>query len=129
MRSYRPEELFDDEGALKPEIAALAPEGTRRMSANPHANGGLLMRELELPEIARYAVKLEAPGATETGSVGVMAAYLRDVMRDSAKTRNFRVFGPDETNSNRLGRVFEATERAWQAEICPRTITSRPAGE
>jgi len=116
MLSYRPEELFDEAGVLKPEIAALAPLKERRMSANPHANGGLLMRELELPEIGRYAVKVETPGETETGSTAVMAAYLRDVMRDSAKTRNFRVFGPDETASNRLGRVFEATDRAWQAE-------------
>ena len=117
MRSYRPEELFDQDGALKPEIAALAPKGARRMSANPHANGGLLMRELETPDIARYAVELGAPGAIETGSTAVMAAYLRDVMKASETTRNFRVFGPDETASNRLGRVFEATPRAWEAEL------------
>jgi xylulose-5-phosphate/fructose-6-phosphate phosphoketolase len=99
MKSYRPEELFDENGALKPEIAALAPAGERRMSANPHANGGLLMRELDLPDIADYAVKVDDPGAGDAEATAVMAQYLRDVLRNSAARRNFRVFGPDETAS------------------------------
>src|SRR3954471_14454193 len=119
MKSYRPEELFDANGALKPEIAALAPEGERRMSANPHANGGLLMRELDLPDIADYAVMVDQPGAGDAEATAVMAQYLRDVLRMSAARRNFRVFGPDETASNRLSHVFEATDRAWDAETLP----------
>jgi xylulose-5-phosphate/fructose-6-phosphate phosphoketolase len=118
MMSYRPGELFDD-GALKPEIAKLAPAGDRRMSANPHANGGLLMRELDLPDIADYAVKVDNPGEHVAEATAVMAAYLRDVLHRSAARRNFRVFGPDETASNRLSRVFEATDRAWNAETLP----------
>ena len=116
MKSYRPEELFTEEGALRPEIAALAPAGDRRMSANPHANGGLLKRDLELPEIADYAVAVETPGAQDAEATAVMAQYLRDVMKGSAGRRNFRVFGPDETASNRLSHVFEVTDRAWNAE-------------
>jgi len=116
MKSYRPEELFTEEGALQPEIAALAPAGDRRMSANPHANGGLLMRDLDLPEIADYAVAVKTPGAEDAEATAVMAQYLRDVMRGSAERRNFRVFGPDETASNRLSHVFEVTNRAWNAE-------------
>jgi xylulose-5-phosphate/fructose-6-phosphate phosphoketolase len=102
MHSYRPEELFDEAGALRADVAALAPVGNRRMSANPHANGGLLMRELEVPDIADYAVKIDQPGQIDAESTAVMAEYLRDVMRGSAERRNFRVFGPDETASNRL---------------------------
>ena len=116
MKSYRPEELFDASGVLKPEIAALAPAGDRRMSANPHANGGLLMRELDLPDIARYALKVDRPGAHDGEATAVLGEYLRDVMRASAARRNFRVFGPDETASNRLSHLFEATARAWDAE-------------
>ena len=119
MKSYRPEELFDDSGALKSDIAALAPAGERRMSANPHANGGLLRRELELPEIADYAVKVDAPGVGDAEATAVMAQYLRDVLRASATRRDFRVFGPDETASNRLSHVFEATDRAWDTETLP----------
>jgi xylulose-5-phosphate/fructose-6-phosphate phosphoketolase len=116
MKSYKPAELFDENGALRQEIAALAPAGDRRMSANPHANGGLLMRELDLPEIAGYAVKVDRPGAADGEATRVMGTYLRDVMKASAAQRNFRVFGPDETASNRLSDLFEATERAWNAE-------------
>ena len=116
MKSYRPEELFDDDGTLRPEIAALAPPGDRRMSANPHANGGLLMRELELPDIADYAVAVDEPGEHDAEATAVMGAYLRDVMQASAGARNFRLFGPDETASNRLSHVFEATDRAWHAD-------------
>jgi xylulose-5-phosphate/fructose-6-phosphate phosphoketolase len=116
MKSYRPEELFDDNGAPRAEIAALAPPGDRRMSANPHTNGGLLMRELELPDIAQYTVKIDEPGAVTAEATAVMAQYLRDVIRASAERRNFRLFGPDETASNRLSHIFEATDRAWDAE-------------
>ncbi|HYM72278.1 MAG TPA: phosphoketolase family protein, partial [Stellaceae bacterium] len=119
MKSYRPEELFDETGALRREIAALAPSGDRRMSANPHANGGLLMRELDLPDIADYAVAVDRPGEHDAEATSVMGAYLRDVLQASAARRNFRVFGPDETASNRLSHVFEATNRAWQAVTLP----------
>lgn len=117
MKSYRPKELFDGNGTLKSEIAAIAPRGNRRMSANPHANGGLLMRPLELPEIADYAVKVEQPGRVQAESTVIMAEYLRDVLRASASQRNFRLLGPDETASNRLSHVFEATDRTWEAKI------------
>jgi xylulose-5-phosphate/fructose-6-phosphate phosphoketolase len=113
MRSYRPDELFIPEGALRPEIAAMAPSGDRRMSANPHANGGLLRHELELPDIRDYAVDVAQPGKDDGEATVVMAAWLRDVMRNSEAKRNFRLFGPDETASNRLSHVFEATDRAW----------------
>jgi xylulose-5-phosphate/fructose-6-phosphate phosphoketolase len=119
MKSYRPEELFEETGAPRPEITALAPHGARRMSANPHANGGLLRRELELPAIADYAVKVDRPGAGDAEATAVMAQYLRDVLRANAAPRNFRIFGPDETASNRLSHVFEATDRAWDAETLP----------
>jgi xylulose-5-phosphate/fructose-6-phosphate phosphoketolase len=114
MKSYRPEELFDASGKLLPEIAALAPKGTRRMSANPHANGGELKRPLELPDHTAYAAKVQKPGALCAESTKIMGAYLRDVLKNSEKERNFRVFGPDETDSNRLMAVFEATPRTWE---------------
>lgn len=117
MKSYRPEELFGEDGLLRPDIAALAPAGDRRMSANPHANGGLLMRALELPDIADYAIAVGMPGASDAEATAVTAEYLRDVMRANARRHNFRVFGPDETASNRLSHLFEATDRAWNAEI------------
>jgi xylulose-5-phosphate/fructose-6-phosphate phosphoketolase len=116
MKCYRPEELFDAEGALQPEIAALAPVGDRRMSANPHANGGRLKRDLDLPDIGDYAVALPAPGKTDAEATVVLAAFLRDTLRLNARQRNFRILGPDETASNRLSLLFEATERAWDAE-------------
>ena len=119
MRSYRPEELFDEHGTLRPEIAALAPVGTRRMSANPHANGGLLLKDLELPDFADYAVDVPAPGAATAQSTRVAGAFLRDVMRLNADASNFRVMGPDETASNRLGDLFEVTNRMSAAEIVP----------
>ncbi len=125
MNSYRPRELFDQDGRLKPEIAALAPAGARRMSANPHANGGLLRRELMLPDYADYAVPVAHPGQHDAESTRVMGAFLRDVIRQN---RNFRVFGPDETASNRLSAVFEVTERAWAAEILPEDDHLAPAG-
>ncbi|HUX65150.1 phosphoketolase family protein [Sulfuricella sp.] len=114
MQSYRPEELFDASGRLKPELAELAPSGERRMGANPHANGGVLLRDLRLPDFRDYAVAVPAPGATPAESTRVMGVFLRDVMRNNPN--NFRVFGPDETASNRLGALFEVTNRAWMAE-------------
>jgi xylulose-5-phosphate/fructose-6-phosphate phosphoketolase len=114
MRSYRPQELFDASGRLMPELAALAPHGERRMGANPHANGGMLLRDLRLPDFRDYEVMVPAPGGTLAESTRVMGEFLRDVMRKNAD--NFRVFGPDETASNRLGALFEVTNRAWMAE-------------
>ena len=113
MKSYRPEELFDDNGTLKPELAALAPIGDRRMGANPHANGGVLLRDLRLPEFRDYAVAVDSPGGSVAESTRVMGSFLRDVMQKNRD--NFRVFGPDETASNRLGALFEVTDRAWMA--------------
>ncbi|GAP66945.1 phosphoketolase [Mizugakiibacter sediminis] len=116
MRSYRPEELFDEHGALRPELAALAPAGARRMGANPHANGGLLLEDLDLPDFRDYAVAVPRPGQTQAEATRVLGALLRDVMKRNAARRNFRVFGPDETASNRLDALFEATDRTWMAE-------------
>ncbi len=113
MKSYRPEELFDGNGTLKPELAALAPTGERRMGANPHANGGVLLRDLRLPEFRDYAVAVDSPGSSVAESTRVMGSFLRDVMQKNRD--NFRVFGPDETASNRLGALFEVTDRAWMA--------------
>ena len=114
MRSYRPEELFDGVGALRPEIAELAPTGERRMGANPHTNGGLLLRELELPDFSRYAVEVSDPATTFSEATRVLGAFLRDVIARNPET--FRLFGPDETASNRLSAVFEQTDRAWDAQ-------------
>jgi len=114
MRSYRPEELFDANGTLKPELAELAPRGERRMGANPHTNGGMLLRDLRLPDFRDYAVAVPRPGGTVAESTRAMGTFLRDVMKNNAD--NFRVFGPDETASNRLGALFEVTNRAWMAE-------------
>jgi xylulose-5-phosphate/fructose-6-phosphate phosphoketolase len=114
LRSYRPEELFDDAGALRSDLAALAPRGERRMGANPHANGGLLKRPLELPDFRDYAVEVPKPGATTAEATRVLGVFLRDVIARNPDT--FRLMGPDETNSNRLGAVFEVTNRAWDAE-------------
>ena len=119
MHSYRPERLFDAEGRLRADLAALAPEGDRRMSANPHANGGVLKRPLRLPDFRDYAVTVAQPGQTTAEATRIMGAFLRDVMKCNAHARNFRVFGPDETVSNRLGDVLEATNRAWVADTFP----------
>jgi xylulose-5-phosphate/fructose-6-phosphate phosphoketolase len=116
MRSYRPEELFDTNGRLIPELAALAPQGNRRMSASPHANGGLLLRDLRLPDIRDYAVAVPQPGAVDAQATRVMGTLLRDVMGLNLDARNFRVVGPDETASNRLDALFEVTNRTWEAE-------------
>ena len=119
MKSYRPEELFDDTGRLKSELAALAPEGTRRMSANPHANGGLLLRDLKLPNFRGYAVDVPSPGSATAEATRVMGEFLRDVMKLNLDSRNFRLFSPDESNSNRWQDVLEVTNRAWAAETVP----------
>lgn len=119
MRSYRPEELFDGPGRLRPELQCLAPEGNRRMGANPHANGGLLKRDLDLPDISDHGVTVTSPGAASGEATRVMGAYLRDVFRLNETTRNFRIVGPDETASNRLDAVFEATDRVWMEGIEP----------
>src|SRR5262245_41072406 len=119
MRNYRPQELFEPGGQLKGELAELAPKGTRRMGANPHANGGLLLKDLRLPDFREYAVDVSRPGATTAEATRVMGKFLRDVMQKNLDTRNFRLFSPDENNSNRWGDVLEVTRRAWNAEILP----------
>jgi xylulose-5-phosphate/fructose-6-phosphate phosphoketolase len=117
LKSYKPEELFDAQGALVQELAALPPEGERRMSANPHANGGALLRDLRLPDFRDYAVEVAKPGGSTSEATRVLGVFLRDVVKDNPD--NFRLFGPDETASNRLSNVFEATDRAWDAEVEP----------
>jgi xylulose-5-phosphate/fructose-6-phosphate phosphoketolase len=117
LKSYRPEELFDDSGALRAEIAALAPAGTRRLGANPHANGGLLRRDLKLPEFADYAVEVPEPGRVTAEATRVMGGFLRDVM--ASNMDRFRMFGPDETASNRLADVYDVTKKTWLAERLP----------
>jgi xylulose-5-phosphate/fructose-6-phosphate phosphoketolase len=117
LRSYRPEELFDEAGSLMAEIATLAPEGERRMSANRHANGGLLLHDLSLPEFSKYGLAVARPGTTFGEATKALGAFLRDVIVENPDT--FRLFGPDETTSNRLGAVFEATDRTWVAETSP----------
>ena len=117
MKSYRPQELFDRTGRLLPELAGLAPTGERRMSANPHANGGRLLHDLRLPDFRDYAVKVQKPGAVDGEATRVQGEFIRDVVRGNPN--NFRVFSPDETNSNRWGAVFEVTNRCSTAEIIP----------
>jgi len=119
LLSYRPQELFDDNGALNAELRQLAPEGTRRMGANPYANGGQLLHDLNLPDFREYAVGIDQPGATAAESTRIMGQFLRDVMKRNLETRNFRVMGPDETASNRLGALFDVTNRTWMAETLP----------
>ncbi len=119
MKSYKPEELFDDKGALRGELAALAPEGKRRMGANPHANGGQLLKALMLPDFRNYALTVSHPGQAVGEATRCMGGFLRDVMTCNSDAKNFRVFGPDETASNRLSALFEVTDRAWQAKILP----------
>ena len=116
LRSYRPAELFDAQGAPRPQILELVPKGTRRMGSNPHTNGGLLVGDLPLPPIANYAVAVQKPGTQTAESTRVLGHWLRDLFKASAATRNFRLFGPDETASNRLDDVFEVTKRAWMAQ-------------
>jgi len=117
MKSYRPEELFDENGKLIAELQALAPEGEKRMGANPHTNGGNLLRNLRLPDFRNYAVTVESPGSDGEGDTYVSGRFLRDVIKENQEKRNFRIFGPDETVSNRLDAVFETTSRQWDAPI------------
>ncbi len=117
MQSYKPQELFDNTGKLIPELAALAPQGIRRMGANPHANGGILLRELRMPDFRDYAVHVAAPGAVEAEATRVQGAFIRDVMQRNANSQNFRVFSPDEAASNRWNAVFEVTDRCSTAKI------------
>jgi xylulose-5-phosphate/fructose-6-phosphate phosphoketolase len=128
MRSYHPERLFDEAGRPVEAITSLNPVGNKRMSANPHANGGLLMRPLRMPDYGDYAVKVPSPGSVDGESTRVMGAFLRDVMQANADTRNFRVFSPDENNSNRLDDVLEVTNRAWDAETIPEDDHLAPGG-
>ncbi len=119
LRSYRPDELFDRQGRLLPELAELAPKGERRMGANPHANGGMLLRDLQLPDFRTYAIDVPAPGVRGIGDTHVLGRFLRDVARQNEPQRNFRVFGPDETLSNGLEALFEITQRQWDAATLP----------
>ena len=119
LRSYRPDELFDETGKLLPELRELAPDGRRRMSASPHANGGLLLRDLVMPDFRDYAVDVPRPGAKTAEATRVFGDFLRDVMKRNLDSRNFRVLSPDELSSNRLQALFEVTERAWNAERLP----------
>ena len=128
MKSYRPEELFNDDGRLKPELASLAPIGRRRMSDNPHANGGLLLRDLKMPAFRDYAVDVPRPGATTVEAARLMGKFLRDVMKLNMDSRNFRLFSPDENNSNRWQDVLEVTDRCYMAEIFPEDDHLSPDG-
>src|SRR6185437_7482465 len=128
LRSYRPQELFDERGAFRSDLRALAPEGERRMGANPHANGGLLLRGLALPEFRDYAAQVPAPGTLGIGDTRVLGPYLRDVVRMNAEPRQFRLFGPDETVSNGLASVFEASSRQWEMPILPTDEALAPEG-
>jgi xylulose-5-phosphate/fructose-6-phosphate phosphoketolase len=115
LKSYRPEELFDAGGSLQPELAELAPSGDRRMGANPHANGGLLLRDLRMPDFREYATDVPEPGVSGIGDTRTLGTFLRDVAKLNEPQRNFRIFGPDETLSNGLAAVFEETHRQWDA--------------
>jgi xylulose-5-phosphate/fructose-6-phosphate phosphoketolase len=128
MKSYKPDELFDAQGTLMAELGELAPAGNRRMGANPHANGGLLLKDLKMPDFRDYALDVPSPGSISGEATRVMGQFLRDVMKLNMGTRNFRVVGPDETNSNRLGALFEVTNRAWMAETLPEDDHLSPEG-
>ena len=128
MRSYRPDELFDRQGRLVSELAELAPKGKRRMGSNPHANGGLLLKPLDLPDFRDYAIDVKAPGKTTGEATRVLGSYLRDVMKLNEEARNFRIVGPDETSSNRLDAVFDVTSRVSTEEILPTDDHVSPDG-
>jgi xylulose-5-phosphate/fructose-6-phosphate phosphoketolase len=119
MKSYRPEELFDDNGKLIEELSELAPKGERRMGSNPHANGGLLLKDLLVPDFREYAVSVPKPGKKTAESTKVLGTFLRDVMKLNLEHANFRVFGPDETASNRLDAVYQATDKVWMEPVLP----------
>ena len=128
MKSYKPEELFDAQGRLRPELAELAPKGTRRLGSNPHANAGALLRDLRLPDFRKYAVAVKAPGAVQAEATRVLGGFLRDVFVQNEDTRNFRIFGPDETASNRLGAVYEVTTNVTTAALLPTDDHQSPDG-
>ncbi len=128
MKNYKPEELFDKNGKLIPGLAELAPKGERRMGANPHANGGLLLKDLKMPDFRGYAVDVPKPGQVLGEATRVMGRFLRDVMKLNMDARNFRVFGPDETASNRLTALFEATDRTWMEDTIPEDYHLSPDG-
>lgn len=128
MRSYKPEELFDGSGQLIPELAELAPKGERRMGANPHANGGLLLKNLRMPDFREYAVEVPKPGTVHAGATRVLGKFIRDVMKLNLESKNFRIFGPDETTSNRLDAVFDVTDRISTAQILPNDDHVSPDG-
>jgi xylulose-5-phosphate/fructose-6-phosphate phosphoketolase len=128
MRSYKPEELFDVSGRLRPELADLAPKGERRMGANPHANGGALLRDLRMPDFRNYAVTVPKPGAVRAEATRVLGGFLRDVMKMNLESRNFRLMGPDEVASNRLDAVLDVTNRTWVAETLPTDDRLAPDG-
>lgn len=128
MKSYKPEELFDEAGRLKPELAELAPKGHRRMGANPHTNGGLLLRDLVMPDFRDYGMTVPAPGAVMAQDTRILGTFLRDVEKLNEEQRNFRIFGPDETMSNLLGAVFEETSRQWDARLVKNDEFLAPTG-
>ncbi len=128
MKSYKPEELFDANGTLLAELRELAPVGERRMGANPHANGGILLRDLRMPTFEDYAVKVPSPGGTQAEATRITGTFLRDVMKLNMDNRNFRVFGPDETASNRLGDIYQASGKDWEAETLPTDEDLSPTG-
>jgi xylulose-5-phosphate/fructose-6-phosphate phosphoketolase len=128
LESYRPREHFDAKGSLRAELAELAPKGLRRMGANPHANGGLLLRDLQLPDFRAYAAEVSSPGAPGIGDTHVLGPFLRDVAKLNDAQRNFRVFGPDETMSNGLEALFQATPRQWDAATAPGDEFLAPSG-
>lgn len=128
MKSYKPDELFDENGKLRPELAELAPSGERRMGANPHANGGLLLKNLKMPDYRDNAVEVPRPGQAMAEATRIMGRFLRDIMKCNLEGRNFRIFGPDETASNRLGDVFEVTGRTWMEKTIPEDDHLAPDG-
>jgi xylulose-5-phosphate/fructose-6-phosphate phosphoketolase len=128
LRSYRPQELFDSQGRLKAELAELAPQGERRMGANPHANGGIFLRDLRMPDFREYAVEVPSPGVGGIGDTHVLGGFLRDVLKLNKERRIFRIFGPDETISNGLEAIFQATPRQWDAATVPNDEFLAPAG-
>jgi xylulose-5-phosphate/fructose-6-phosphate phosphoketolase len=128
MKSYKPDELFDENGTLIPELQELAPQGNRRMGTNPHANGGILLQDLKMPDFRDYAVDVPEPGKVTAEATRVLGGFLRDVMKLNMNSKNFRLFGPDETSSNRLDDVFEVTDRTWTEGTIPEDVHLSPDG-